>query len=165
MNKEITNALNGYIANIGVGYIKLHNLHWNVVGSQFKAVHEYLESLYDAFADVLDESAEILKICGEQPVASLKGYLAIATIKETAAVFRFTGLEKSTRFCTQMRTPSMPIMPYRTVPAPPRTARGIASMRAPNFGTIDRVSATHAAMMYAAVEYTRVAAMTPMFSA
>ena len=84
MNKEITNALNGYIANIGVGYIKLHNLHWNVVGSQFKAVHEYLESLYDAFADVLDESAEILKICGEQPVASLKGYLAIATIKELA---------------------------------------------------------------------------------
>ena len=33
---------------------------------------------------MLDESAEILKICGEQPVASLKGYLAIATIKELA---------------------------------------------------------------------------------
>ena len=82
MNKDLTNALNGYIANIGVGYIKLHNLHWNVVGSQFKAVHEYLESLYDSFADVLDESAEILKICGEQPIASLKEYLAHATIKE-----------------------------------------------------------------------------------
>ena len=69
--KDLTKALNAYIANIGVGYIKLHNLHWNVVGSQFKAVHEYLESLYDSFADVLDESAEILKMCGEQPVASL----------------------------------------------------------------------------------------------
>ena len=82
MNKDLTNALNGYIANIGVGYIKLHNLHWNVVGSQFKAVHEYLESLYDSFADVLDESAEILKMCGEQPIANLKEYLAHATIKE-----------------------------------------------------------------------------------
>ena len=80
--KDLTKALNAYIANIGVGYIKLHNLHWNVVGSQFKAVHEYLESLYDSFADVLDESAEILKMCGEQPVASLKGYLSLATIKE-----------------------------------------------------------------------------------
>ena len=90
---------------------------------------------------------------------------AIATIRETAAVFRFTGLEKSTRFCTQMRTPSMPIMPYRTVPAPPRTPAGIVAMRAPNFGSIDRTRATPAAMMYAAVEYTRVAAMTPMFSA
>ena len=44
MNKELTKSVNAYIANIGVGYIKLHNLHWNVVGSQFKAVHEYLES-------------------------------------------------------------------------------------------------------------------------
>ena len=79
---NLNNALNTYIANIGVGYIKLHNLHWNVVGSQFKAVHEYLESLYDAFADVLDETAELLKIAGAQPVASLKGYLEIATIKE-----------------------------------------------------------------------------------
>ena len=79
---NLNNALNAYIANIGVGYIKLHNLHWNVVGSQFKAVHEYLESLYDAFADVLDETAELLKMAGAQPVASLKGYLAIATIKE-----------------------------------------------------------------------------------
>ena len=79
---NLNNALNTYIANIGVGYIKLHNLHWNVVGSQFKAVHEYLESLYDAFADVLDETAELLKIAGAQPVGSLKGYLAIATIKE-----------------------------------------------------------------------------------
>ena len=79
---NLNNALNTYIANIGVGYIKLHNLHWNVVGSQFKAVHEYLESLYDSFADVLDEAAEILKMCGEQPVASLKGYLELATISE-----------------------------------------------------------------------------------
>jgi len=82
MNKELTKSVNAYIANIGVGYIKLHNLHWNVVGSQFKAVHEYLESLYDSFADVLDLAAEILKMCGEQPVASLKGYLELATISE-----------------------------------------------------------------------------------
>ena len=82
MNKELANSVNVYIANIGLGYIKLHNLHWNVVGSQFKAVHEYLESLYDSFADVLDEGAEILKMCGEQPVASLKEYLALATISE-----------------------------------------------------------------------------------
>ncbi len=53
-----------------------------MVGPQFKAVHEYLESLYDAFADVLDETAELLKMAGAQPVGSLKGYLAIATIKE-----------------------------------------------------------------------------------
>ena len=40
MKKELVNLSNAYLANIGVAYIKLHNLHWNVVGSQFKAVHE-----------------------------------------------------------------------------------------------------------------------------
>ena len=82
MKKELVNLSNAYLANIGVAYIKLHNLHWNVVGSQFKAVHEYLESLYDALAEVLDEVAELLKMEGEVPVGSLKGYLALASIEE-----------------------------------------------------------------------------------
>ena len=82
MKKELVNLSNAYLANIGVAYIKLHNLHWNVVGSQFKAVHEYLESLYDALADVLDEVAELLKMAGKMPVGSLKGYLALASIEE-----------------------------------------------------------------------------------
>ena len=82
MKKELVNLTNGYIANLGVAYIKLHNLHWNVVGGQFKAVHEYTESLYDALTDVLDEVAEVLKMHGEMPLASLKDYLAAATIDE-----------------------------------------------------------------------------------
>lgn len=82
MKKELVNLTNGYIANVGVAYIKLHNLHWNVVGGQFKAVHEYTESIYDALADVLDEVAEVLKMHGEMPLASLKDYLAAATIDE-----------------------------------------------------------------------------------
>ena len=69
---NLNNAINVYIANIGVGYIKLHNLHWNVIGPQFKAVHEYLESLYDAFADVLDETAELLKMLRDQALAIRK---------------------------------------------------------------------------------------------
>ena len=94
-HQELTNAINAYIANIGVSYIKLHNLHWNVVGSQFKAVHEYLETLYDALSDALDETAELLKIAGAQPVGSLKGYLAIATVEELpdAAVEQKKALE------------------------------------------------------------------------
>ena len=82
MKKELVNLSNNYIANIGVSYIKLHNLHWNVVGHQFKSVHEYLESLYDALADVLDEMAEILKMDGEMPLGSLKKYLEAASIEE-----------------------------------------------------------------------------------
>ena len=36
---------------------------------------------------------------------------AIATMSETAAVLRLMGLEKSTLFSTQIRTPSIPIIP------------------------------------------------------
>ena len=85
MKKEIALELNQYLANIGVSYIKLHNLHWNVVGKDFKAVHEYLETLYDAFAGVLDGVAELLKMGGSTPLASMKEYLEVASIQELAS--------------------------------------------------------------------------------
>ena len=82
MNKELVGKVNEYLANLSVEYIKLHNLHWNVVGLNFKATHEYLESLYDDTADALDEVAELLRKNGESPLASMKDYMAFATIKE-----------------------------------------------------------------------------------
>lgn len=82
MKIELVDKLNAYISDIGVFYIKLHNLHWNLKGSQFKAVHEYFESLYEAFADVLDEVAELLRMKGYIPAASMKEYLTMATIEE-----------------------------------------------------------------------------------
>ena len=85
MRKELVNKVNGYLANVGVSYIKLHNLHWNVVGPEFKAVHEYLETLYDGFADVLDSVAELLKMEGEMPLSSLREFLDAASIKELEA--------------------------------------------------------------------------------
>ena len=82
MEKRLLNVSNKYLANVGVSYIKLHNLHWNVVGLNFKAVHEYLESIYDSMAEVLDEVAELIKMNGGYPLASLKEYLAVASIEE-----------------------------------------------------------------------------------
>ena len=82
MTTTVCKNTNQYLANIGVSYIKLHNLHWNVTGAQFKAVHEYLESLYDAYAGVLDEIAEIIRMNGQMPFASLEDYLSVATIDE-----------------------------------------------------------------------------------
>ena len=86
MKKDLSKNLNVYLADVGVLYIKWHNLHWNVVGMQFKSIHEYLETLYDELSDVLDETAELLKINGEQPAASMKEYLAIATVEELSSL-------------------------------------------------------------------------------
>ena len=82
MSNKIYSEMNSYLANAGVFYVKLHNLHWNVVGKDFKPVHEYLEGLYGAFAEVYDAVAENLKMHGEQPLASMKEYLAVASIQE-----------------------------------------------------------------------------------
>ena len=82
MKKELVLKSNKYLANINVNYVKLHNLHWNVLGLQFKPVHEYLESLYDSMHEIFDEVAELLKMNGEYPLASLKDFLAVSEVKE-----------------------------------------------------------------------------------
>ena len=86
MNKQLSQKLNKYLANLAVEYVKLHNLHWNVVGINFKAIHEYLEGLYDGISASLDSVAELLKMHDEVPAASLKEYLALSDIEELPSV-------------------------------------------------------------------------------
>ncbi len=86
MKKEVVKGLNNYLADTSVLYFKWHNLHWNLTGLQFKAVHEYLETLYDSLALVLDEVAELLKINDEAPLASMKEFLKATSIEELDSV-------------------------------------------------------------------------------
>ena len=51
------------------------------------------------------------------------------------------------------------------MPAPPATPAGMVATAAPNLGRKARAIAVRPATQYAAVEYTRELAMTPMFSA
>ncbi len=82
---EQTKALNVYLANLAVWNVKLHNIHWNVQGPFFAAIHAYTEKLYDQVFEAYDEVAEILKMRGEMPLATMKSYLEVATMKETEA--------------------------------------------------------------------------------
>lgn len=85
MKKEIE-LLNQYVADLSVMNVKLHNLHWNVTGKNFKAVHEFLEGLYDALFESYDEIAERIKMIGEYPLASIKEYVKITKIDELESV-------------------------------------------------------------------------------
>jgi len=82
MNKNLFTKLNKYLADTAVMYIKLHNFHWNIYGMQFKGMHEYLEAMYDGFTENLDAIAELIRMYGEYPAASLAEYLKISSIKE-----------------------------------------------------------------------------------
>ena len=86
MEKELLINLNKYLANLGVLYIKLHNLHWNVVGINFKPIHEYFENLYDGISAFLDSVAEKIKMHEGTPLASLKSYLELSDIEELPSV-------------------------------------------------------------------------------
>lgn len=74
--------LNEYLSNLVVLNVKLHNLHWNVVGKQFVQVHQFTESMYDDFFEKYDEVAELLKMKNEKPLVKLADYLKNASIEE-----------------------------------------------------------------------------------
>lgn len=82
MSSKLYEKMNVYLANQEVTYIKLHNLHWYIKGRSFFTLHAKLEELYDNTATIIDDVAERLLALGQSPVASLKGALALATVKE-----------------------------------------------------------------------------------
>ncbi|MNW67464.1 hypothetical protein D3C74_460510 [compost metagenome] len=70
---------------------------------------------------------------------------AIAIISPVPAVIKLIGLPKSTFASIHKRAPTMPIMPYRTMPRPPMTPAGMVPTKAPNFGKKAKAMATMAA--------------------
>lgn len=80
--EKLISLLNREVANFGVLYTKLHNYHWFVKGNQFYRLHEVFEELYDEVTEHFDEVAERILMLGGKPVATLKEFLEIATIKE-----------------------------------------------------------------------------------
>lgn len=74
--------LNKYLSNLAVLIVKLHNLHWNVVGQQFMSIHSFTEGQYDTYFGYYDDVAEALKMQGQRPLVRMKDYLAVASIQE-----------------------------------------------------------------------------------
>lgn len=74
--------MNEYVSDLSVMNVKFHNLHWNVVGENFEAVHVYIEKLYDDLFLKFDEVAERVKMLGYYPHASLKEHLEHSSVAE-----------------------------------------------------------------------------------
>lgn len=75
-------SLNVYVANLAVLNVKFHNLHWNVKGPEFEHLHLFSEAAYELFFEYYDVAAELIKMRGSFPVASLEETLKITTVKE-----------------------------------------------------------------------------------
>ena len=81
---KLENEFNTYLADMAIMTMKLHNLHWNVEGSNFTAVHLFTEGEYNKFFERMDEIAEAFKMFNTTPKSTMKEFMEIATIKEEA---------------------------------------------------------------------------------
>ncbi|MED3563134.1 Dps family protein [Bacillus xiapuensis] len=82
MNNQLVSVLNKQIANWSVLYMKLHNYHWYVKGSNFFTLHEKFEEFYNEAGVHVDELAERLLAIGGNPVATMKECLELSSIQE-----------------------------------------------------------------------------------
>lgn len=76
------NILNELVANLGVLFVKLHQYHWFVTGSDFYTLHEKFEELYNEALANFDAFAERLVTKGERPYSTLLEFLQHSTISE-----------------------------------------------------------------------------------
>lgn len=79
---EDISSLNTYLADLAVLNIKIHNLHWNVVGREFKSIHKLTEKIYHKLNEQFDQVAEAMKMQGEIPLATMSEYMDYATVEE-----------------------------------------------------------------------------------
>jgi len=77
-------ALALFTADTMVLYVKTLNFHWNMTGPQFFMYHRLLEEQYKNLAEGLDELAERIRMLGGEAPGSMKDFLKLAQLKESA---------------------------------------------------------------------------------
>ncbi len=69
-NKEIINFLNSILANEYLLFTKTLNYHWNFKGPRFTSMHKFLEEHYNKLLEVMDDTAERVKILDGIPLST-----------------------------------------------------------------------------------------------
>lgn len=80
----VVELLNRDLSNSYLLLIKTKKYHWDVVGPQFRSLHELWEEQYQALTESIDSIAERVRTLGGFPVGTAEGFLKSATIKEHA---------------------------------------------------------------------------------
>lgn len=80
----VIKMLNSDVSDAYLLLIKTKKFHWDVVGPQFRSLHEIWEEQYQALTENIDAMAERIRALGGYPVGTAQGFLENATIKEQA---------------------------------------------------------------------------------
>ncbi|MBU6339531.1 MAG: DNA starvation/stationary phase protection protein [Rickettsiales bacterium] len=61
--------------------LKTQNYHWNVVGGNFKSLHELFGAQYEELFDAIDEIAERIRALGSKVDGSFENFSKVSMIK------------------------------------------------------------------------------------
>jgi len=103
MQKQVAVLLNQLLADEFVLYVKTLNFHWNVVGSDFFALHLFFQKQYEALLDIVDEVAERVRVFNIQSFGSCAEFLEHATIPESIGK-RVSALDMLAQLCGDHET-------------------------------------------------------------
>jgi starvation-inducible DNA-binding protein len=73
-NNRTIAALEGALAHSYALVVKTQNYHWNVVGENFKPLHELFGAQYEEMFDALDEIAERIRALGSKVEGSFENF-------------------------------------------------------------------------------------------
>ncbi len=78
----VMNLLNLDLADAYVLLVKTKKYHWDVVGPQFRTLHQLWEEHYQELTINIDKIAERIRTLGCYPTGTMEGFLNLATLKE-----------------------------------------------------------------------------------
>jgi starvation-inducible DNA-binding protein len=90
MGKEaraaVSGALSKLLADTYLLYLKTQNVHWNIHGSEFYALHIMTEKQYEEMAGAVDEIAERIRALGFFVEGTTKAFQKLSSIVEDEKV-------------------------------------------------------------------------------
>jgi starvation-inducible DNA-binding protein len=78
----VITLLNQDLSDLYLVLVKTKKYHWDVVGPQFRTLHQLWEEQYETLTLTIDACAERVRMLGGYPVGTMEGFLNLASIKE-----------------------------------------------------------------------------------
>jgi starvation-inducible DNA-binding protein len=100
---QVAALLNQLLADEFVVYVKTLNFHWNVVGSDFYALHLFFQKHYEELLDIVDEVAERVRIFNVPSFGSCAEFMQHASVHESVAQ-KLSALDMLAQLCADHET-------------------------------------------------------------
>jgi starvation-inducible DNA-binding protein len=84
--EQLVEALKKAQATSFAFYLKAHNYHWNVEGSNFAEYHEFLKGLYEEVFGAVDTIAELIRTLDAYAPGSFTRFQQLSVIEDELSV-------------------------------------------------------------------------------